>query len=93
MKVAILDSDVDDTHSSLDTGQIRDKRNWTASKFKKSTRDIEGHGTFTASLIIDFAPDAELYIAKIAEKELSPPEIVAKVWIYGWVYQSFDGSD
>lgn len=80
VKIAVLDSGVDDTHNSLDSGQIVAQRNWTSSKFKKSVRDVEGHGTFTASLLIDFAPDAELYVAKIAEKELCPPEVVAKVF-------------
>ncbi|KAK7423676.1 hypothetical protein QQX98_000866 [Neonectria punicea] len=77
VKIAVLDSGVDESHNALDTGQIKLKRNWT-SKFKKAIYDHEGHGTFTASLIIDYAPDAELYIAKIAEKEPCPPTIVAE---------------
>ncbi|UNI23183.1 hypothetical protein JDV02_009017 [Purpureocillium takamizusanense] len=78
VKIAVLDSGVDDTHNSLDTGQIVAKRNWTSANFKKSARDLDGHGTFTASLVIDYAPDAKLYIAKIAEKEPSPPRVVAE---------------
>ncbi|KAK7432029.1 hypothetical protein QQZ08_001319 [Neonectria magnoliae] len=77
VKIAVLDSGVDESHNALDTGQMKMKRNWT-SKFKKAIHDLEGHGTFTASLIIDYAPDAELYIAKIAEKEPSPPAIVTE---------------
>ncbi|VUC32850.1 unnamed protein product [Clonostachys rosea] len=77
IKIALLDSGVDDTHSSLDTGQIKLKRNWTTSK-KKDVADRDGHGTFTASVLIDYAPDSELFIAKIADGVPSPPEVVAQ---------------
>ncbi|KAF7553489.1 hypothetical protein G7Z17_g3625 [Cylindrodendrum hubeiense] len=77
VKIAVLDSGADESHNALDTGQIKLKRNWT-SKFKKAVHDHDGHGTFTASLIVDYAPDAELYIAKIADRELSPPGVVAE---------------
>ncbi|CAI6097458.1 unnamed protein product [Clonostachys chloroleuca] len=76
-KIAVLDSGVDDAHMSLDTGQIRLKRNWTTAK-KKDVADNVGHGTFTASLLIDYAPGSELFIAKIAEGIPSPPEVVAE---------------
>ncbi|KAH8742705.1 putative subtilisin [Diaporthe sp. PMI_573] len=78
VKIAVLDSGVDDTHTSLETGQIQTKWNWTSTKFKRSAPDRDGHGTFCASLIIDYAPDAELYIAKIAKEEPSPPAVVAE---------------
>jgi len=78
VKIAVLDSGVDETHNALDTGQIKLKLNWT-NKFKKAVHDYDGHGTFTASLLVDYAPDAELYIAKIAEKKPSPPGIIAEV--------------
>lgn len=74
----MLDSGVDESHNALDAGQIKLKRNLT-NKFKKAVHDHDGHGTFTASLIVDYAPDAELYIAKIADKDPSPPGIVAEV--------------
>ncbi|CAH0058638.1 unnamed protein product [Clonostachys solani] len=77
VKIAVLDSGVDDTHFSLDTGQIKLKRNWTTAK-KKDVTDNVGHGTFTASLLIDYAPDSELFIAKIAEGIPSPPEVVSQ---------------
>jgi hypothetical protein len=78
VKVAVLDSGVDDTHNALDTGQIRIKRNWT-SKHPKRTYDRDGHGTFTASLVIDYCPDVELYIAKVAEEAPCPPNVIADV--------------
>ncbi|CAH0003255.1 unnamed protein product [Clonostachys byssicola] len=77
VKIAVLDSGVDDIHMSLDTGQIKLKRNWTTTN-KKDVADNIGHGTFTASLLIDYAPDSDLFIAKIAEGIPSPPEVVAQ---------------
>ncbi|RYP00369.1 hypothetical protein DL766_010475 [Monosporascus sp. MC13-8B] len=82
VKIAVLDSGVDETHNALDTGQIKLKRNWT-NKFKKAAHDRDGHGTFTPSLIVDYAPDAELYIAKFAEKRPSNPGIIAGIDGYG----------
>lgn len=79
VKIAVLDSGVDESHNALDAGQIKLKRNWT-NKFKKAVHDQIGHGTFTASFIVDYAPDAELYIAKIADKDPSPPGIAAEVF-------------
>jgi subtilisin family serine protease len=78
VKIAVLDSGVDDTHFSLNTGRIKLKRNWMTAK-KKDVTDNVGHGTFTTSLLIDYAPDSELFIAKIAEGTPSPPEVVAQV--------------
>ena len=41
--------------------------------------DHTGHGTFVAGLILDYAPDAELYVAKIADRDPSDPRVIAKV--------------
>lgn len=79
VKIAILDSGVDETHCQVDTDNVKIKRNWTNKKFVKAVHDSDGHGTFVASLIVDFAPDAELYISKIADKDPSSPETIAEV--------------
>ncbi|KPM38858.1 hypothetical protein AK830_g7710 [Neonectria ditissima] len=77
VRIAVLDSGVDGSHDSLDAVQKQCKRNWT-SKSKKDTEDHDGHGTFTASLIIEYAPHAKVYVAKVANKELSPPAVIAE---------------
>ncbi|PHH80893.1 hypothetical protein CDD80_5813 [Ophiocordyceps camponoti-rufipedis] len=77
VKIAVLDSGVDQQHYLIDTGQIKNKRNWTSPR-PKETQDRNGHGTFTAGLIIEYAPDAELYVAKIADKSPGSPETIAE---------------
>ncbi|KAH7417511.1 peptidase S8/S53 domain-containing protein, partial [Cadophora sp. MPI-SDFR-AT-0126] len=80
IKIAILDTGVDLNHPDMDARdhQIKGKYNWTSERFRKMVHDNNGHGTHTAGLLLDYAPDAELYIAKIAETKPSSPEIIAK---------------
>ena len=59
--------------------QIKGKCNCINEKFEDVVDDHNGHGTFTAGLLLDYAPDAELYIVKIAENKPSNPDVIAKV--------------
>jgi hypothetical protein len=70
IKVAILDTGIDSTHDWIET-------NW---KHPDSTyhryedfvtrgaepADEDGHGTYVAGIILDLAPDIDLYIARVA---------------------------
>jgi hypothetical protein len=79
VKIAVLDMGVDDENDMLDTGQIKMKRNWTDG-YQRATYDRDGHGTFMAGLLMDYAPDAQLYISKISEGKPCAPHVIAKVF-------------
>lgn len=74
VKIAILDTGIDRDHDAFEAREenIKAKLNFYNNS-QRSIPDLNGHGTFTASLILDYAPDAELYIAKIADKENATP--------------------
>lgn len=81
VKIAILDTGIERGHDAFEAREeaIKARLNYY-NESQRSIPDLNGHGTFTASLILDYAPDAELYIIKIADKNARPnAEIVAKV--------------
>ena len=78
VKIAILDTGIDVGHPAFANVNIKLRRNWI-SETKEDTHDGDGHGTFTTGLVADYAPDSELYIARIAEKSPCPPTVIAEV--------------
>ena len=83
VKIAVLDTGVDLKHSDMIAreDQIKDVYNWIDDRNEKDVRDRSGHGTHTAGLLLDYACEAELYVAKIAEKKPPEPRIIAAVSI------------
>lgn len=83
VKIAVLDTGLDVKHPGIMTamqmGQIqRVMRSFVEND--KSLQDDCGHGTHIASLISDIAPQAQIYIAKVAGKqEISPNHNIAGV--------------
>ena len=82
VKIAVLDSGVDLSHPDFDARaeNIKGTYNWLNEKRPRAVHDREGHGTFVAGLLLDYAPDADLYVAKIADNKPSDPRVIAKVW-------------
>ncbi|KAH6981609.1 hypothetical protein BKA56DRAFT_643560 [Ilyonectria sp. MPI-CAGE-AT-0026] len=110
VKIAILDTGIDRDHYSFEAREdnLRGKLN-CCNQSQKNVPDRNGHGTFTASLILDYAPDSMLYVIKITDEENARPD--AKVVVnainhavdtwdvdiismsFGWPSSDFDGHD
>ncbi|KAJ5185902.1 Peptidase S8/S53 subtilisin/kexin/sedolisin [Penicillium cf. griseofulvum] len=84
VKIAILDTGIDYTHPDVDAcvEQVKGEYNWTNEKFVKRVDDYNGHGTFIAGLLLEYAPDAELYISKVSDGRPCSPSIIAKAIDY-----------
>lgn len=69
IKIAVLDTGVDVTHSFIKGAMKKPQRIKTTRSFVdgvKDTQDSHGHGTHVAALLLKVAPDAHLYIARVA---------------------------
>ena len=68
VKIAVLDTGVDSKHNfirgAVNTNRIKDRQSFV--KGDKSTEDSFGHGTHVAALLLEVAPDAQIYVAKVA---------------------------
>lgn len=82
VKIAVLDTGIDRDHFVFEAREenLKGKKN-CYNESQKNVPDTHGHGTFTANLILDYAPDASLYVIKIADKGNTRPDakIVANV--------------
>jgi subtilisin family serine protease len=70
VKIAVLDTGIDSKHPFIN-GAMKTRRIKAAKSFvntNSSTEDTFGHGTHVAKLLLDVAPEAELYVAKVAEE-------------------------
>ncbi|VUC35622.1 unnamed protein product [Clonostachys rosea] len=108
VKIAVLDTGIDRDHFVFEAREdnIKGKRN-CFNPSQRNVPDAHGHGTFTASLILDYAPDASLYVIKVADKENTRPDakVVAEAinhavdkWdvdiismSFGWPSSDFEG--
>ncbi|KAJ4003173.1 hypothetical protein NW752_011653 [Fusarium irregulare] len=75
VRIAVLDTGIETGHALIDprSDSLKGKKNFY-NPLQRSIADTHGHGTFTAGLIMDYAPDAALYVAKIADKENASPD-------------------
>lgn len=66
-KIAILDTGFDSQHPKLEgNAQIADHKSFLAG-FPKADEDVCGHGTHATALLMKVAPNAKLYVARVAE--------------------------
>ena len=81
IKVAVLDTGLDMTHPTIQANQdrIKEVRSWLPSGGTKGGGDLSGHGTHVTALLLDIAPDCDVYIAQIADLQPISPDEIAKV--------------
>lgn len=84
VRIAVLDTGLDTSHPDY---EAQEERIQGVKSFIPDCRQRDGifdrcgHGTHVAGLLLDFAPDAELYIAKISDSEPAKPTTVAEVYL------------
>ena len=64
VKVAILDTGINEQYPELQTNQIKDKWSFHPS-LKRGHEDLDGHGSHAAAVLLRVAPQCELYIARV----------------------------
>ena len=78
VRIAILDSGIDQSHPDYAAWKesIVDTRCFSAGN--GGIHDVNGHGTFISTLTLNHAPDAQLYIAKVAEHDSTDARTIAR---------------
>ncbi|KAK1755455.1 hypothetical protein QBC47DRAFT_401624 [Echria macrotheca] len=108
IKVAVLDTGLDIGHPRIQASRERIRDTWTwldAPEGKKQAEpnDPCGHGTHVTGLLLDTAPDCDVYVAQIADSRQSRPisaSMIARavihavdVWGVGIISMSFGFPD
>ncbi|KGO52129.1 Cadherin [Penicillium expansum] len=93
VKIAILDTGVDETHPDIDAcgEQIKGRHNWTDGPPDKRVNDNTGHGTFVAALLLKYATDAEVYIAKAIDYAVNEWKVDIITMSFGFSTREIDG--
>ncbi len=72
IRIAIIDSGVDTAHprirGAIKSGRIKVCRNFLSFDHEDYDDDF-GHGTWVALLLLQVAPEAEIYVAKVADSQ------------------------
>ncbi|KAL2281026.1 hypothetical protein FJTKL_12132 [Diaporthe vaccinii] len=80
VKIAVLDTGIDLKHPEIQacSDNIQKKYNFLTDGCA-DMGDSEGHGTFVTALLLEYAPDADIYIGKVTfGEEPSSPDCIAK---------------
>lgn len=85
VKIAVLDTGVDSKDpfikGATKTNRIKALKSFV--KGDESTEDGSGHGTHVAALLLNVAPDAQIYVAKVAQDINIPSDHnIAEVSLY-----------
>ncbi|KFY79163.1 hypothetical protein V499_01822 [Pseudogymnoascus sp. VKM F-103] len=96
IKIAVIDTGFEETvpffHSPLRRSRLKLWKDWV--KDSPEPIDIAGHGTHIVSLIMTIAPEADIYVARVAEDrkglEGGSGEIVAKAVEWAWTQWKVD---
>lgn len=80
-RIAVLDTGVDNSDGNIQGGfkeqriQKKNCRSWVGSDHE-DIRDDDGHGTFVTTLLLKYAPWADIYICKVLKgKEICEEEV------------------
>ncbi len=79
-KIAVLDTGIDTGHPVIraNAERIIQQKDWVADG--NGAQDIYGHGTHTAALLLQLAPSAHIYVARIAtDKYMASEDHVVQV--------------
>jgi len=81
VRIAILDSGVNLNHPDFKARakSIKGTYNWLNKRRRHAVHDRKGHGSFMAGIVLNYAPDADLYITKIANRKPSDPSVITRV--------------
>jgi len=84
IRVAVLDTGLDLGHPAIQANaeRIKDIKSWlppSESGRRQDSGDVSGHGTHITGLLLDIAPDCDVYIAQIADHQPISPDKIAKV--------------
>ncbi|KAL8346295.1 hypothetical protein RB598_000278 [Gaeumannomyces tritici] len=69
VRIAVLDTGLDLDHEGIMAERIVQKRNWVDPNRRDDIEDHDGHGTFVAGLLLEYAPDAELCVGKVCDAD------------------------
>lgn len=81
IKVAILDTGVDVAHPTIQAcdDRIKAVKSWLPPDRGTDEGDVSGHGTHVTALLLDIAPDCDVYVAQIADTVPISPYKIAQV--------------
>ena len=81
VRIAVLDTGIDMTNDFIRTNRARIKGKTSfLSAPEDSCKDLDGHGTHVAGLLLKVAHNAEIYPARVTKgREIESAECIAKV--------------